>query len=175
MKGCQVPLLESWFIACIPECRFVGAWLSQFKSALLHRLTNGSLTDYMKHITSAGVSLHRIPKTLREYLLVHVTHQYVLQTSDIPIEDWKIKTLPSCDGPFLLHCRYANESGKWDTNKMITAILKIDEDAQNILETPPYFIKLRGDERNELERRITKKQRQGDEMNWLMSCRFHAS
>ena len=143
-------------------------WLSQFKCALL-QLTTGSLTDYKKRITSATactedgvVSLHRIPKTLREYLLVHVTHQYVLQTSDIPIEDWKIKTLPSCDGPFLLHCRYTNESG-WDTNKMITAILKIDEDAQNILETPPYFIKLRGGERNELERRI--KKNRGKDMN----------
>ena len=171
VKDCQVPLLESWFIACIPECRFVGAWLSQFKSALLHRLTNGSLTGYMKRITAAGVSLHRIPKTLREYLLVHVTHQFVLQTSDIPIEDWKIKTLPSCDGPFLLHCRYTNES-EWDTKKMIRAILKIDEDAQNRLETPPYFIKLRGGDRQELERR--NEQGQGDGMNWLMSCRFHA-
>ena len=171
MKGCQVPLLESWFIACIPECRFVGAWLSQFKSALLHRLTNGSLIDYMKHVTSAGVSLHRIPKKLWEYLLVHVTHQFVLQTSDIPIEDWKIKTLPSCDGPFLLHCKYMNKSG-WDTKKLIRAILKIDEDAQNILETPPYFIKLRGGDRQALERH--NEQGQGDGMNWLMSCRFHA-
>ena len=178
VKGCQVPLLETWFMACVPECRFIGEWLSQFKCALLHRLTTGSLTDYMKRITTARactedgvVSLHRIPKTLREYLLVHVTHQFVLQTSDIPIEDWKIKTLPSCDGPFLLHCRYTNESG-WDTNKMITTILKIDEDAQNRLETPPYFIKLRGDDRQELERH--NEQGQGDGMNWLMSCRFHA-
>ena len=112
---------------------------------------------------------------------MHVTHQFVLQTSDIPIEDWKIKTLPSCDGPFLFHCRY-----EWNTNKLITAILGtppdwktpgklLDEDAQIILETPPYLIKLRGEEREELERRITKKQRQGDAMNWLMSCRFQPS
>ena len=55
---------------------------------------------------------------------------------------------------------------------MITAILKIDEDAKNLLETPPYFIKLRGGERDEVERRS--KNRQGDDIKWLMSCRFHA-
>ena len=44
VKGCQVPLLESWFIACVPECRFVGEWLSQFKCALL-QLTMGCITS----------------------------------------------------------------------------------------------------------------------------------
>ena len=51
-------------------------------------------------------------------------------------------------------------------------MLQIGEDAQNTLEAPPYFIELRGGERNELERRNG--MGHADGMNWLASCRFHA-
>ena len=174
VEGCRVPLLESWFIACVPECHMIEQWLLEFKCALLHQLQEGSLTGYMKRVASAtartengSVSLHKIPKQMWEYLLIHVTQQYVLQTSSTPIPDWKIETLPSGDGPFLLHNRFG-----WSAKEMIAAILKINEEAQNELDAPPYFIKLRGDERNELER--CNELGHGDKMNWLASCRFHA-
>ena len=175
VQGCQVPLLESWFIACVPECPLIGQWLLEFKRALLLQKTEESLTGYMERVASAtartengSVNFHKIPPGMREYLLIHVTQQYVLQTSSTPLPDWKIETLPSGDGPFLLHHRF-----HWSTKKMAAAILRIGEEAQNTLEAPPYFIKLRGGERDELERRH--KNGHGDDMNWLASCRasFH--
>ena len=175
VEGCQVPLLESWFIACAPECHLIGQWLLEFKCALLlHQLPEGSLTGYMERVASAtartengSFSYHKIPPSMREYLLIHVTQQYVLQTSSTPIPDWKIETLPSGDGPFLLHHRFG-----FQNKKMIAAMLQIGEDAQNTLEAPPYFSKLRGGERNELERQYFRGH--GDNFNWLSPCRFHA-
>ena len=43
--------------------------------------------------------------------------------------------------------------------------MRIDDEAQNDLEAPPYFIKLRGGERDELERQY--RAFRGDKMQWL--------
>ncbi len=48
-------------------------------------------------------------------------------------------------------------------------MLRLGEYAHNTLEAPPYFIKLRGVERDALERQKAN----GDNLNWLASCRFN--
>ena len=130
-------------------------------------MQDGSLTRYVNGVLSARVSLHKIPKVIItkqwtgwESLLVHVTQQNVLQTSKDPIPDWKVGTLPSEDGPFQLHQHHG-----WSTNKLIAAM-----EVMNTMEAPPYFIKLRGGERDELERRNSSGH--GDSNKWLASCYF---
>ena len=79
----------------------IDKWLREFTRALLHQHAKGSLTGYIEGIALAkartencSFSFHKIPEDYREYLLIHVTQQYVLQTSSTPIPDWKIETTP---------------------------------------------------------------------------------
>ena len=167
VNGCQVPLLENWFIACVGGCKLIDMWLKEFKGALLDLKESGSSDGYIKYAESKSISFHRMHTSqydYRSYLLMHTTQQVLLQRSDVKIPQLKIETLPSIAGPFLLHSKFS-----WQSEKIIAAILNIDEGAHKSLEVPPYFIKLRGDERAPLDRRI--RQGRGDNMRWLLSCR----
>ena len=51
-------------------------------------------TTHKARRANCSFRVHKIPTSMREYLLIHVTQQYVLQTSSTPIPDWKIETTP---------------------------------------------------------------------------------
>ena len=69
----KYPVLENWFIACIPHCDFIEKWKTEFMT--INKFTSPEL--YIKDVESRGTDLSSIFCT--PYLSMHVAAQYVLQ------------------------------------------------------------------------------------------------
>ena len=169
VKECEVPLLEVWFIACVKGCQMIKEWCKQYKDALLHLVAEGSLKPYIKRLMNMPANTkdgrftcHKIPADMQEYLFVSISHQIIMQTNNIPIANWRMAWLPSADGPYKLH-----HSFNWNSKKLAAAILLLHP-YNSVLDTPRYLIKLRGGERDELE----KNKQKGNQLMWLATCRF---
>ena len=68
----------------------LGTWFTQFASA--SAITSDGRTCY-----------HKILQNMRKYLLMHCCHQRVLQTQEVSLDEWRIASKLSSEGPFLNH------------------------------------------------------------------------
>jgi hypothetical protein len=123
------PVIENWFFACIPGCKFMNLW----KDAFLSINDYDSVESYIKFVQST-TNLQKIEGL--EYLAMHVAAQYVLQHK-ISKEEIKqnMYLLKAEDGPF----KYLVENN-WENEKAVKSICNSDK--SNII-----FYKLRGVER----------------------------
>jgi hypothetical protein len=72
----EFPVIESWFIGCVPESRFIGWWKAEFM-----RINDFSSTvTYVENIRMNGIDLQKIGLYFgRYYLSIHVAAQTILQ------------------------------------------------------------------------------------------------
>ena len=92
------PVIENWFMACVPGSPFVRAWRDEF----LRLADFSSADEYVKHLQSErGINLNGIRGDMLAYLAQHAAAQCVLQTA--PAGTYKLHIFPSYDGPYRLH------------------------------------------------------------------------
>lgn len=73
----DVPIVENWFFACIPKCKFLYDVLKE----LDFLTTFDSVNDYKFHILAKGVNLNDMNQSMLNYLWVHIIIQSVLQNN----------------------------------------------------------------------------------------------
>ena len=69
----DIPVIENWFFATVPQGRFITAWRDEFMQAE----TFGSIKDALDAIKAQGILVDKIPS--QEYLFMHICAQKVLQ------------------------------------------------------------------------------------------------
>lgn len=143
----KFPVIESWFLACVPGHPFFEAWFAEFDMACRKFGDDGD--GYLRHLkktygTRAYAAMHQnIHDGLRAYLTIHITAQKIMQQDGIrPIE-----TAVAEDGPFALLV-----SSKWNEKAFAKKLL------QACSGPVPEVIKLRSDEREALTNALTKMQ-----------------
>jgi hypothetical protein len=89
----RYPMLENWFFASRPGCRFMEEWCWEFA-----RLAEfGSGGEYASYVLRAGVDMQRIPWYELPYLAMHCAAQRVMQQVVPPTA---LRISPAEDGPF---------------------------------------------------------------------------
>ena len=123
------PVLESWFFACVPGCKFMQLW----KDAFLDINNFDSVELYLEHI-KATTDLQKLHNPA--YLTIHAAAQYVLQNkmSKYEIKE-KMHFLKAEDGPL----KYLVDNN-WYNEQAVQSICESDK--SNII-----FYKLRSTER----------------------------
>jgi hypothetical protein len=134
-KNQDWPVIESWFFACIPGCRFVEQWRDEL--GVMNTLDKEA--DYQQNVKDRGVDIQDIPQP--DYLNVYLSAQVVLQKYMTPDEiRSKIYVIDSEEGPFK-HSVVNN----WDPPKAM----------QWLCDTPsselPDLIKIYGNERRAID------------------------
>jgi len=119
-------VLESWAFAAPPDNALVRRWKEVFRSAI-----EVGVGTFKKQLPD-WVKCHAIYDHL-PYLTVHVCYMIAARDINIPA-----KMVPSCKGPFVLHC--ANE---WSSHRVVKLLMH--ECGENTKQPPP-LIKLRGAE-----------------------------
>lgn len=90
------PVLENWFIACVPHCDFVNQWKTEFM-----RINEFESPDlYLKDVEQHGTNVSSIFCT--PYLSMHVAAQVVLQRKAY---DTTMTVLDAREGPYK-HLRF---------------------------------------------------------------------
>ncbi len=84
------PILESWFIACTPNNKFVTRWNDEFRKADQF----DSLQDYINYLNVSDDGLNQNI----DYLLVYYTARKIY--NEIPEE---IKVMNASEGPYVYH------------------------------------------------------------------------
>jgi hypothetical protein len=132
------PVIENWFFASRPGCRFMEEWCREFT-----RLSEfKSVGEYIEHLRASGVSLQGISPSLISYLAMHCAAQKVMQQT-LPGIASELKLQPAEDGPL----SYLNHPDvNWDSKKGILHIASHWDEAH----TATPFFKLRGNERRAL-------------------------
>lgn len=92
----KYPVLENWFIACIPHCDFIQKWKTEFMN--INKFISPEL--YLNDVKSRGTDLNSIFCT--PYLSMHVAAQYVLQIQGTLST---MKVLDAREGPYR-HLRF---------------------------------------------------------------------
>ena len=129
------PVIESWFFACTPGCKFVEQWRDEL--GVMNTLDKEA--DYQQNVKDRGVDVQDIPQP--DYLNVYLSAQVVLQKSMTPDEiRSKIYVIDSEEGPFK-----HSVSSDWDAAKAM----------QWLCDTPsselPDIIKVYGNERRAID------------------------
>ena len=89
------PVVENWFLACIPKSQFMKDWKDMFFS-INNYLTIDDYVDFIKiHTDLKGILF-----SLHNYLTMHIACQYILQNSKYK-NDYKLSLLEAEKGPFL--------------------------------------------------------------------------
>lgn len=84
------PVVESWFLACVPGSRFIADWCDEF----MRMDSFDTIQEYIDDLTHKGVSFQRIQYI--DYLTIHLSAQCVLQQGK---KDYKIYVIKAEDGP----------------------------------------------------------------------------
>lgn len=92
-KQLKNPIVESWFLAAIPNSDFMKDWKETFYSLNDYKTKN----EYINFIKSS-TNIDGIGSPT--YLVIHVACQYVLQN---PKHNYKISILDAVKGPYLYH------------------------------------------------------------------------
>ena len=129
----KIPIIESWFFACIKNSPFVGLWKSEFMR--LNKYL--SAFSYVSHLSLHGVDLSGIPAGLRPYLAIHAAAQTVIQKHEYQISNFEL--LRSESGPYVHLAK-----NEWDMQKSVEWLMK-----QEKINVP--FLKFRGNDRRYLE------------------------
>lgn len=130
----KFPVIENWCMAAPRGSQFIRNWLAEFTSAL-------SLGDraYLDQLKSQGIyerTLQRI--SMPEYLLSHVAAQYVLQNMG-PCSFYVVKAEDSA--------YFYQAKSNWRRRRLFWRLLFLRCPA-----AVPAMVKLRGGERNKLEK-----------------------
>jgi hypothetical protein len=130
----NTPVIESWFLAANKGSQFIKKWRDEFT-----QMANFiAVKDYIESRRKMGVDFQGISDP--HYLAIHIAAQKVLQIDKYPIDSLILKKAE--DGPF----KYLVEA-KWDSGKALQLACSNQKYQAPIM-------KMRGDERNELEKRI---------------------
>ena len=134
------PVIENWFFACEPNSEIVNDWLNEFL-----KISNfDSVEQYIDDVKSRGINLQRI--NIPEYLSMHVALQTILQN---PNKKYKYNLLKAEDTA-LKHLVKNDWNGEKSINNLLECGNKNTNFKCDIFDTA--IIKLRGGERNELEK-----------------------
>tara|TARA_B100001059_G_C17784801_1_gene556420 strand:- start:756 stop:1628 length:873 start_codon:yes stop_codon:yes gene_type:complete len=132
----EYPVIENWFFGCTPNSKLVHDW----KKSLMKSQKYNLKKDYIKYIENT-TNLDKISN--KNYLWMHCALQYCLQNNK---NKYKYYVMSACDSPFKYLC-----NNNWDNKKGFDDIIKCTED-NNCKEIYNTFIKLRGDERNYIQK-----------------------
>ncbi len=129
----RFPVIESWFLGCNKGSKFMKLWRDEFSEL-------GRYESVEKYVESRKkiINLQRINDP--NYLAIHVACQKVLQWDEYPMEGIILRRAE--DGPF----RYLVDT-KWNSEKALE-LACVDKSYQG------KIMKLRGEERNILEKKI---------------------
>lgn len=122
------PVLENWFFAARPHCRFIRLWRDEF----VRLATFDSCDDYLRSRREMGVKFENI--RFPNYLAMHVAAQKIMQLDRGKYDD-RLHLLVAEETAF----RYLDEN-QWDS---ASAVRQICDDID-----PSPIIKLRGGERH---------------------------
>jgi hypothetical protein len=122
----NTPVLENWFLACVPKCDFMVKWRDEFVT--INRFSGGEA--YLDDLKKRSVNLDTIFCTA--YLTMHAAAQYVLQKDN---SSSVLRVLDAREGPYK-HMRFN------------TRPLSFEESLGNLLSDPIQpIIKFRGIDR----------------------------
>lgn len=129
------PVIENWFMACIPGSKFVSDWAQEFS-----RLSEFSNVEEYIHdlIDNENVDLQNIPEQLVYYLSMHAAAQKILQRQN----SYLIHMYIGNSGPF----KYLDDY-QWKSGAALDALFNHPEKYLAVLPV----IKLRGCERKLLK------------------------
>jgi len=99
------PIIENWFIACIPNSQFIKDWKDEFFSTKDFE----SIDDYLKNVSNDGILFGYIDTPT--YLTMHVSAQKILQKNK---NKYDIILFQACSGPFVSIC-----SQNWNFDKSV--------------------------------------------------------
>lgn len=88
----KFPVIESWFIASIPNHPFISLWYDEFISIINYK----KVGDYIQHLKDIGVDPQKIGGL--EYLTIHMCAQKILQIDNYPTDNLVI--IDAKNGPF---------------------------------------------------------------------------
>ena len=130
------PVIESWFFACVPNCKFMAMWRDTFLS-IQHFTDVNEWLNNMLHERHVDIQNIDAPN----YLAIHVAAQYVLQKL-MTIDEIKksMHLMEAESGPY----KYLVEKG-WNSYDGVTHLCN-----NNFYHT--LFSKLRGCERAVVEK-----------------------
>jgi len=112
----KTPIVESWFIACIPNSIVINEWLIEF-----NRMNDFATVDYyIQDIINKNTDLSLITNNLLNYFAVYVSLQYVMQHKLKNINNY-ITFLDATNGPY----KYLFETN-WNTKQSINKICNIN-------------------------------------------------
>ncbi len=132
----KYPVIESWFLVCVPESIIIKLWLDCF--SMINKYPE--LSQYLDWVKDEeNIDLQKIEAP--EYLTIHVACQHMLQKYFSPEEiQSKIHIEKAEDGPL----KYLAEND-WDSK---VALGKVCNDSNY----KTLVLKMRGMERHELEK-----------------------
>uniref|UniRef100_A0A6C0DCK2 Uncharacterized protein n=1 Tax=viral metagenome TaxID=1070528 RepID=A0A6C0DCK2_9ZZZZ len=135
------PVIESWFFACVPQSKFVCDWRDEFS-----KITNfNSINDYLNDLKSQSVNFQNI--AMPNYLTIHISAQKVLQSD----KKYKLSLIKAEDDAF----KYLTQNG-WDSKKAVKNLVDCTNESIKTTSSCSFLqgkiIKLRGDERKEIDR-----------------------
>ena len=135
------PVIESWFFACVPQSKFVCDWRDEFT-----KITKfNSINDYLNDLKSQSVNFQNI--AIPHYLTIHLSAQKVLQSD----KKYKLSLVKAEDDAF----KYLTQNG-WDSKKAIQNLVDCNNKSIKTCSSCSFLqgkiIKLRGDERKEIDR-----------------------
>ena len=135
------PVIESWFFACVTGSKMVNDWLNEF----LRISDFDTVEKYVESVKDEGVDLQKIDNPV--YLSIHVACQKTLQNR--LNKPYFFELLKAEDTAY----KYLTQND-WNSQNAIQNIIDCAESKVNkncsFLESP--IIKLRGYERNEIEK-----------------------
>ena len=133
-KKKEFPIIESWFLACNKGSPFIRKWRDEFSNMTYYP----TVQHYIDALRAEGVDFQGIHDP--HYLAIHVACQKVLQIGKYPLETLYLQKAE--DGPF----RYLAKVN-WEAEKAVELACM----------NPEYqgpIMKMRGPERNALEKRL---------------------
>lgn len=133
-KKKEFPVIENWFFACNKGSPFIKKWRDEFSNIANFQ----TVEDYITSLRAEGVDFQGIDNP--HYLAMHVSCQKILQLMHYPLDSIYLQKAE--DGPF----RYLVDA-KWDSEKAVELACMY----------PTYqgpIMKMRGGERNALEKRL---------------------
>jgi len=133
------PVVENWFFASRPGCRFMEEWCWEFA-----RLAEfGSVDEYIQHLVDTGVSLQAIGA--KTYLAMHCAAQRVMQQVVPGVGSNGLILHRAEDGPYRF---LVAPEVEWDSKRGLLYV--IDSWEQLVQQVP--FHKLRSTERTAVKK-----------------------
>ncbi len=130
----EYPVIENWFFACNKGSKFMRLWRDEF----VNMSEYVTVEEYIKSRIKMGVDIQKINDPI--YLAMHVAAQKVLQIDKYPLKGILLRKAE--DGPF----KYLVDTN-WEAEKALE-LACVDRSYQKPI------MKMRGGERNELEKNI---------------------